>query len=248
MCLLAIYYRIAADAPVVVAANREEFYDRPGTPPQLLPGPLRVVAGLDPVAGGTWLGVNERGLLVAVTNRRKSNLPEQPRSRGLLVRDLLHRCETARAAAEAAARELDTGQYAGCNILVADTETATVLHGADWLRVRPLPTGLHVLSNRDVNDASDHRVGRALGWLTERPARTAAECVTAARELCGRTDGDPPICFRDSNRGTVSSSLIVVPRPLSGGVYLHAQGPPDHTPYEDYSALLRELAGEYPPP
>jgi uncharacterized protein with NRDE domain len=242
MCLLAIYYRIAADAPVVVAANREEYYDRPGTPPQLLPGPLRVVAGVDPLAGGTWLGVNERGLLVAVTNRRKSNLPVNPRSRGLLARDLLHRCDTARVAAEAAARELDTGQYAGCNVLVADAETATVLHGGDWLRVRTLPTGLHILSNRDVNDASDRRVGRALSWLTERPARTAEECVTASRELCGRTDGDDPICFRDTNRGTVSSSLLVIPRRLADGVYLHAQGPPDRTPYQDYSGLMIELA------
>lgn len=241
MCLLALYYRIAADAPVVVAANREEFYDRPGTPPQLVPGPLRLVAGLDPVAGGTWLGVNERGVLVAVTNRRKSAVPPEPRSRGLLARDLLHRCRTARAAAEAAARELDTGQYAGCNVFVADAETATVLHGGDWLRVRPLPTGVHVLSNRDVNDASDRRVGAALSWLTSQPARTAAECVAAARALCGRTDGDEPICYREAHRGTVSSSLIVVPMSLADGVYLHAQGPPDRTPYEDYSGLLREL-------
>jgi uncharacterized protein with NRDE domain len=243
MCLLALFYRTAEDAPVIVAANREEFYNRPGTPPQLLPGSLRVLAGIDPVAGGTWLGVNERGLLVAVTNRRKSSTPEQPRSRGLLVRDLLQRCATARSALDVAARELDSGQYAGCNILVADADTASILHGGDWLRIRTLPPGLHVLSNGDVNDASDRRVGHALDWLEPRMGRTAAECLSASRDLCSQTgEHGPPICLHGFNRGTVSSSLIALPPRLASGTYLHAQGPPDRTPYEDYSALLRSLA------
>src|SRR5579884_2271185 len=89
MCLLALFYRVAEDAPVVVGANREEYYSRSGEPPRLLEGPLRAVAGIDPVAGGTWLGVNERGVLAAVTNRQKLDTPAQPRSRGLLVRELL---------------------------------------------------------------------------------------------------------------------------------------------------------------
>lgn len=242
MCLLALFYRTASDAAVVAAANREELYARPGTSPQLLTGSLRVVAGLDPTAGGTWLGVNERGVLIAVTNRRKSNLPSDPRSRGLLVRDLLHTCATARDAEQAAVRELGTGCYAGCNILVADAATATVVHAGDWLRVRTLPPGLHVLANRDVNDASDRRVGRALHWLTSRPWRTAAECLAVSRELCGQTEGDPPMCFHAQDRGTVSSSLIALPGGLNGGSYWHAPGPPDRTNYEDHSALLHRLA------
>ena len=62
----------------------------------------------------------------------------------------------------------------------------------------------------------------------------------ALKELCGQTgNGGPPICLRLGDRGTVSSSILV-PRP-PGGVYLHAQGPPDRTPYADYSELLREI-------
>src|SRR5882724_3169822 len=89
MCLLAIFYRMVDDAPLVVGANREEFYARPALPPQILDGPVRAVAGVDAQAGGTWLGVNENGLLVAVTNRHQSLVPAQPRSRGLLARELL---------------------------------------------------------------------------------------------------------------------------------------------------------------
>src|SRR5579872_1957695 len=89
MCLLALYFRVVEDAPVVVGANREELYARQGEPPRVVDGPLRAVGGVDPQAGGTWLGVNERGMLVAVTNRPRTVVSPQPRSRGLLVRELL---------------------------------------------------------------------------------------------------------------------------------------------------------------
>src|SRR5688500_7573455 len=127
MCLLALFFRAVPDAAVVVGANREEAYARQGPPPRVLDGTVRAVAGLDPVAGGTWLGVNGHGVLAAVTNRPRSVVPDRPRSRGLLVRDLLG-CASARAAADQAARELDGGQYAGCNVLCVDADAAYVLH------------------------------------------------------------------------------------------------------------------------
>jgi uncharacterized protein with NRDE domain len=89
MCLLALFFRMVEDAAVVAGANREEFYRRGGEPPRLLDGPIPAIAGVDPVAGGSWLGVNAQSVLVAVINRRKSELPARPRSRGLLTRELL---------------------------------------------------------------------------------------------------------------------------------------------------------------
>jgi uncharacterized protein with NRDE domain len=243
MCLLALFYRVAEDAPVVVGALREEVYARGGEPPHLLDGPLRAVAGTDPVAGGTWLGVNERSVLVAVTNRRKSQPPAQPRSRGLLVRELLTSCVSAAEVARQAAQELSRDEYDGCNLLCADAASATVLHAGDWLRVRPLPPGLHVLTNRDVNDATDRRLAHALSWLERQPSRSAAECLSTLRKLCSGNDPSaPPMCLHGKDRGTVSSSLIALPASLAAGVYLHAQGPPDHAPYTDCSGLLRRLA------
>jgi uncharacterized protein with NRDE domain len=242
MCLLALFFRVVEDAPVIVGANREEFYARGGDPPHLLDGPVRIIAGTDPTAGGTWLGLNEHGVVIAVTNRRKSNLPARPRSRGLLTRDLLS-CASASEAIDRAARELDGGHYAGCNLLCADSEKAAVIHSADWLRVRPLPPGIHVLANCDVNDPGDRRVQYALGRLARQKYGCGQQVVMALEELCAEsgTDG-PPICFRLPDRGTVSSSIIAVRSPLSSGVYLHAQGSPDTTPYADYSHMLRELS------
>src|SRR5438270_332777 len=156
MCLLALLYRVTNDAAVVVAANREEFYARRGDPPRRLDG-VPAVGGVDPMHGGTWLGVNAHGLLVAVTNRSRSQLPASPRSRGLLARELLGFASAAQASRHAA-QVLDAGGYAGCNFLCVDRREAVVIQAGDWLRIRPLPPGVHVLSNRDVNDPTDLRV------------------------------------------------------------------------------------------
>ncbi len=248
MCLLALFFRAVEDAAVVVAANREEFYARGGEPPQILGGACPAVAGIDLVAGGTWLGVNARGVLVAVTNRPKSELPAQLRSRGLLIRELLS-CPTARVAGDSAIAELEQNRYAGCNILCADSDSALVIHAGDWLRVRPLPPGLHVLTSHDVNDTSDRRLGHALWWLSQRNYTNAEQCVTAFKELCGQTgNGDPPICLRGEKGGTVSSSIVALRSSLARSIYLHAQGAPDRTPYDDYSHLLRQLSSAPPSP
>jgi hypothetical protein len=199
------------------------------------------VAGLDPQAGGTWRGVNEHGVLVAVTNRHKAEPPPRPRSRGLLARDLLA-CPSAAAAVDLGTRALDNGRYAGCNVLCADHERAVVLHGADWLRIQPLPPGLHVLTNRDVNSLADPRLAYAAWWLGQQRLASADDCLDALRRLCSQTgNGSPPMCLRGPDGGTVSSSLIALRWSLPQSTYLHAQGPPDRTAYDEYSMLLRQI-------
>ena len=80
MCLLAIQYRLVPEAPILVAANREEAYDRPWHNPSIQPGKPRVMCGVDGKAGGTWLGVNQNGLFVGASNRFKFANPTATRS------------------------------------------------------------------------------------------------------------------------------------------------------------------------
>lgn len=243
MCLLALLYRLVDDVPVIAGANREEEYSRPGDAPQVQEvGGVRFLAGRDPRAGGTWFGVNQHGVLIGLTNRVKSEPPEDvPRSRGLLVRDLLA-CKRADEAAKQAANNLASSCYAGCNLLCVDQYSATVLHAGDWLRVRPLPPGIHVLTARDINDETDRRVHHALGWLARRSYRTADDALASLQQLCGQTGPhDPAICLHGPRGGTVSSTLVAVGARLTDAAYRHAQGPPDRTPYQDYSYLLAEL-------
>ena len=72
MCTLALFRDVSPRYPLVIAANRDEYLDRPALPPALLADPLGVVAGSDLEAGGTWLGCRvEGGALVAgLLNRR----------------------------------------------------------------------------------------------------------------------------------------------------------------------------------
>ena len=93
MCMLAILYRVAKNTPILLAANREEDATRPTQFPKIQSGSPRVVCGNDKVAGGTWLGVNQFGLVAAVTNRARVRAPLEPRSRGLLCRELLNSLE-----------------------------------------------------------------------------------------------------------------------------------------------------------
>jgi uncharacterized protein with NRDE domain len=241
MCLLAIFFRVVPDAPLIIGANREEHYDRGGEPPQILPGIIPAIGGRDPVAGGTWFGVNARGVVIAVTNRPLTDMPSKPRSRGLLTRELLG-CSTAKEAVDLAVTELSTKRYAGCNLFCGDHERAVAIAGAEWLRVRPLPPGIHVLANRDINDGSDPRVLYALDWLGQRDYPDAASCVTALENLCSQGEGEhPPICLHGAQGGTISSSIVAVRDPLTRSIYRHAQGSPDKTAYLDCSALFTSL-------
>jgi hypothetical protein len=240
--MLAILFRTIDDCPVLVTANREEFYDRQGTEPQLWDGDPSFVAGRDPRAGGTWLGVNQHGVLVAITNRPKLHQPPQPRSRGLLCRDLLSNL-TARAAHERALIEFDRQAYAGCNLLAIDAAGAYVVQAGEFLRSCPLPPGNHIVTVRGLNETTDDRSAYALDRLARSNPRTANEWLSELQRLCG-DHGDsahPPICLHAADRGTVSSSIIALPENLSQARWLHAQGPPCRTAFTDFSHLLTKL-------
>jgi hypothetical protein len=105
-----------------------------------------------------------------------------------------------------------------------------------------MPPGIHVLTMHDINDASDRRVGHALWWLSQRDYHTARDCVAALQQLCAQAgNDDPPICLHGERSGTLASSILTLRQPLARSQYLHAQGPPDRTPYVNCSHLFAEL-------
>ena len=251
MCLLAFYFHGLAEAPILAAANREEFFDRPTLPPRLVAlenSSGQALCGLDARAGGTWLGVNRYGVLVAVTNRRKADLPPSPRSRGRLCLDLLA-YPTAEEAARRAMAELSTGRYAGANYVCLDGRQGSVIHAGDRLECAPLGPGLHLLSNGDLDDPHDARLKLARELFTARPIGSIAGFLTAAKRVCGHYvpqggSGGPSIVLRASDRGTVSSTLVALAARAADSVYQYAPGPPDVAPYDDYSPLVRSLCSD----
>ena len=238
MCLLVISYGAMDDAPVLVAANREERFDRAALPPHVQPGRPRILCGIDREAGGTWLGVNEHRLLVAVTNRPQINAPSQPPSRGLLCRALL-RCRTAAEAAGSALQELSQRRYAGANYVCLDPTRAIAIHAGDRLDTREIEPGLHLMANGDLDDADDRRLDLARALLEANPPATVAEFLARTAEVCAHAR----IIVREIDRGTVSSDQVALTATAGEAVYRHAPGPPDRQPYDDCSQLLRELLG-----
>jgi hypothetical protein len=241
--MLAILYRVARGTPILVAANREERFDRPTQYPKIQSGSPRVVCGIDRQAGGTWLGVNQYGLLCAVTNRRKLRLPTDPRSRGLLCRELLE-LRNARDAAAHVAKELATGAYAGANYVCADGRYAAVVHGADKIEVVELTPGLHVIGSGDMDNKKDEREDFVRRMLELHTLDSAVAFLAVASRVFSRTPdhyGRRGVVLAGSDFGTVSSTLISLPRKIQHAVYQYAPGPPCNCAYDDLSALLRQV-------
>jgi hypothetical protein len=236
MCLLVFSYAAVQGAPVLVAANREERFDRAALPPHLQPGRPRVLCGIDCEAGGTWLGVNEFGLLVAVTNRPRAETPPRPRSRGTLCRELLN-CPTAEAAAGLALESLGSGRYRGANYVCLDRDRAFTVHGGDRLERLPIEPGLHLMANGDLDDLDDERLALACRCLEPEAPGSVAEFIDRTADVCAREG----IIVRHADRGTVSSDQVALTVSSAHAVYRHAPGPPDRLAYDDRSELLREL-------
>ena len=243
MCILAIQYQSARDAPILVTHNREEFYDRPTQVPRIQSGRPRVVCGIDRKAGGTWLGVNQHGMFVTVANRPKTVVPADPRSRGILCRELLG-YPTAKEAAEVAARELATGCYAGANFVCADAQSGAVVYGGDDVEVVELTPGLHLLTNGKMDDPRDPRQHFARRLLTlQRLDSAVAFLAVASRTFSRKQDaeGRRGLVISGGDHGTVSSTLISLPTKMQNSVYQYAAGPPSEHSYDDASALLRQV-------
>ena len=243
MCTMAILYRVARGTPILVAANREERFGRPTQYPKIQSGTPRVVCGIDRQAGGTWLGINQFGLFAAVTNRPRANVPSEARSRGLLCRDLLD-LRTAREAAAHAAKELSTGAYAGANYVCADARYAAVVHGGNKVEVVELTPGLHVITGGNVDDPKDERHEFVRRMLTLQTLDSAVTFLAVASRVFSRkpdSEGRRGVVMVGSEFGTVSSTLLSLPRKIQHAVYQYASGPPCDHAYDDLSALLRQV-------
>lgn len=223
--------------------NREERYDRPSTVPAIQSGKPRVLCGVDQQAGGTWLGVNQHGLLVAACNRPKSAVPPTPRSRGLLCRELL-RSGSARQAMHLAMDELNTGNYDGVNIVCADAESGWVIHAGMEVEAVDLTEGLSIVSNADVNDPRDERSKLARRLLTLQTLDSPVKFLAVASKVFARAPvgpGRPSMIERGPDRGTVSSTLIALGKKPRDAIFQYAGDSPDRARYEDFSPLLRDI-------
>jgi uncharacterized protein with NRDE domain len=236
MCLVFIGFRIESCPPVLIGANREESRRRPLTSPVCCRigtgrGSLRcLLAGADHGPDGTfprmgtWLGVNEAGMAVAVTNRSDGMLAweDQTRSKGLLAVDLLG-FERPEDAVRLAHSELASGGFGGCNYLVAGRVAAFVVEapGSSSIRIKELTPGVHAMTNLDVDDRGDPRIRLVTAEFDPR------NFAASAARICR----DDRIVVAGGDRGTISSSLISIGSEI---VFDHIRGDPRGRAYDRY--------------
>lgn len=148
MCLIVFAWRPGHDLPLIVAANRDEFYARPSLPLAQWPEAPDIYAGRDLEAGGTWLGLGADGRFAALTNIRNPHQPPARRSRGELVaRFLSSKMSIDDYFSDVVGRSLE---YAGFNLL-AGTPDQLWHYNALTREPQQLGSGLYGLSNAGLD-------------------------------------------------------------------------------------------------
>ncbi|NKN31837.1 NRDE family protein [Marichromatium bheemlicum] len=245
MCTLVLLHRPGHDWPLLLGANRDELRTRPSRPPgRHWSDRPEVFAGLDLIGEGSWLGVNDHGLVAAVLDRHASLGPQAgKRSRGELVLEALDHAEAV-AAAEALA-DLHPAAYRPFNLVVADPRAAYWLRhdGGERLRVEPIPAGLHMLCAGALDDPADPRIAAQLPRFQAAavPDPSGADWDAWQRLLVERDapDGQVPeaalVQCRDDGFVTRSSALLAVPAYPGFGAsphWLHAEFEPHPGAFE----------------
>jgi len=186
MCLILLSYNSHPLFKLVIAANRDEFYDRPTAPLAVWTDAPGVIAGRDLKEGGTWMGVSPGGRLAAITNYRdpRSLKPAAP-TRGTLVAEFLTGVMSARDYLEQLGCAAEN--YNGFNLVVFDGEDLCFFSNREGV-VRPIPAGLHGLSNH-LLDTPWPKVKRGLELFK---TATAADTISAEAVFKVLGDRTPP--------------------------------------------------------
>ncbi|HEX2115167.1 MAG TPA: NRDE family protein [Alphaproteobacteria bacterium] len=224
MCTVVFLRRPGHAWPMLIAANRDEMGDRPWRPPgRHWPDRPEVVAGIDELAGGTWLGINDYGVVAGILNRPGTLGPAAGlRSRGELPLEALDHADAASAAV--ALQALDAEAWRPFNMFVADNRDAFWLRSLGdqsdgRVQARVVPPGLSMLTAHDLNDTESARIRfylpRFKAAAVPDPAKgdwSAWEALLVSREAeSGAGDHGAMNIATPSGFGTTSSSLIALP-------------------------------------
>ena len=228
MCLIVFAWKIVPGTPLVAAANRDEFYERPSVPAAWWNEEPHIYAGRDLRGGGTWMGVTREGRFAAVTNiRAPSSKKDDAPSRGELVAGYLSGIASPAQYVEDLAPRAKA--YNGFNLLVGNREELIWYSNGspdDERNGRPLPPGVYGLSNGSL-DSPWPKVVRTKAQFSSLLCQGAPE--DAYFEMLADTSRAPDcrlpstgvnlewerllsaVCIESPEYGTRSSAFVHVP-------------------------------------
>jgi len=149
MCLIVFGYKAHKNYPLILAGNRDEFYDRPAKSAHFWNTEPPLLAGRDLKAGGTWLGISRKGVLGAITNYRDLTRPAKgEKSRGAIIPEFLkHEFDLKNVLQPF----IDHGElYNGFNLIAGDTESLFYLSNITN-HIERLNPGCYGISNAFLN-------------------------------------------------------------------------------------------------
>ena len=145
MCLLLLSYKTHPEYKLIVAANRDEFYNRPAAPADYWPEDNNILGGRDLKEGGTWLGITQAGRFAAITNYRDMSVNNTSApSRGNLTKEFLSTEITPYSFGMKLSRS--AADYNGYNLVFGNTESMYYFSNKS-LKLINLSAGIYGLSN-----------------------------------------------------------------------------------------------------
>jgi uncharacterized protein with NRDE domain len=213
MCIA--YLAIAAhpEWPLFIAANRDEFHARKTLPAAPWPDHPDLIAGIDCVAGGTWLGITRQGRYALLTNFRDpaSVKPDAP-SRGHLASDyLMHDADPRNYADQV---HQTGGRYNGFNLILGDIETAWYVgNRAEQKATQALASGRYIISNHLLNTPwpKAERLRQALdGYPCDALERSLAPLFEILQYNTQAQDDDLPSTGLTRERERLLSSPFII--------------------------------------
>lgn len=259
MCTLVTLRRPGHSWPLLLAANRDEMLSRPWkAPARHWVDRETTIGGLDQEAGGSWLGLNDYGVVAGILNRTGALGPgKNKRSRGELVLEALEHADASIAVKALSA--IDGQSYRPFNLVVADDRDAYwIAHRGDLntasVEIHEIPPGISMLTAHDLNDQTSPRVRAYLSPFSDSspPDPDNDEWSEWQRLLASRSNkgtDDPAEAMNivtDFGFGTSSSSLIAIPSSLNtakSAIWLFAEVSRDRPRYARVS-LEAEQADE----
>lgn len=245
MCLIVFAWRPSHSQPLIVAANRDEFYARPTLALSQWPDTPHIYAGRDLEAGGTWLGIaGPDGRFAALTNIRNPGQPAGLRSRGELVARYLAGSQSLDDyLAETASR---TGEYSGFNLLVGDTQRLYYL-SSDTPRPMRLGEGVYGLSNAGLDTPWPKLLKAKAGLMAQLPDPQPSALLELLLDAEPATEAQLPqtgvglatetllssVFIASPHYGTRASTVLIVGADGSRRFIEHSFGP--------YGARLGEV-------
>lgn len=149
MCLLTFAYQTHKNFPLIIVANRDEFYERPTAAADFWEDFPTILAGRDLRMRGSWLGITTTGRFAAITNFRDPSRPETGQiSRGAIVNNFLTSEQSSTQFIETLQKNKDL--YAGFNVLLYDGDSLQHYNNI-FDEHTIVPAGVHSLSNASFN-------------------------------------------------------------------------------------------------